>query len=307
MTAPAPGRVVVVGSLNADLVVRTDRFPGPGETLVGGDLATLPGGKGGNQAVAAARAGGAVRLVGAVGDDAHGALLLDAAREAGVDVAHVAVRTGTATGTALITVAAGGENTIIVSPAANATLGPDDVPAGLFDGAAVLGLSLEIPLATAVHAARRARDAGAVVATNLSPYRDDAAELLALTDVLLVNEHEAAQLLGVAPDAEAERLARALRDAGPRAAVITRGAEGCVVVRADGGCVAVPAVRVDAVDTTGAGDAYTGALLTRLAAGDALVDGARFAAGVGAFAAAHHGAQPSYPTLAQLEAFLAGR
>ena len=280
--------IVVVGSLNADLVVRTERFPKPGETLHGSDLATLPGGKSANQAVAAGRLGGAVRMIGAVGDDGNGALLRDSVAAAGVDTTHVAVRPGTATGTAVITVDGHGENTIVISGGANATLTPDDLPADAFADAAVLGLCLEVAMDVVLAAARAAHDAGVTVLTNLSPFGDVPRELLDLTDVLLVNEHEA-ELLG---------------DHGVARSIVTRGGAGSVVH--DGGVppVEVPAVPVDAVDTTGCGDAFMGAVALRLAAGDALVDAARFAAGVGAYAATGVGAQASYPTTDQLAAFL---
>jgi ribokinase len=296
-------RIVVVGSLNADLVVRTTSFPRPGETVTGGDLATGAGGKGANQAVAAGRLGGAVSLVGAVGADAHGDLLRSAVGGSGVDVGTVAVRDGVATGTALITVDAGGENTIVVSPGANGTLSPADLPDSAFAGAAVLGLCLEVPEAVVVDAARRARAAGLTVLLNPSPFAAGARDLIPLADVLLVNEGEASALLGVAVDATPEELRDGLAALGVTRAVVTRGADGCVVVDG-GGPVVVPAVRVEAVDTTGAGDAFMGALLLRLAGGDLLVDAARFAVGVGAFAASRAGAQSSYPSPASLAAFL---
>jgi len=280
--------IVVVGSLNADLVVRTARFPQPGETLQGSDLAILPGGKSANQAVAAGRLGGSVRMIGAVGDDGNGALLRDSVAAAGVDTTHVAVREGVATGTAVITVDAAGENTIVISAGANGTLTPDDVPADVFAGAAVLGLCLEVSIDVVLAAARAAHAAGVTVLTNLSPFGAVPAELLDLTDVLLVNEHEAA----------------ALGDHGVARSIVTRGGAGCVVH--DGGAEQVPidAVRVEPVDTTGCGDAFMGAVALRLAAGDTLVDAARFAVGVGAYAATKPGAQASYPTTAELEAFL---
>jgi ribokinase len=284
------GTVVVVGSLNADLVVRTDRFPQPGETLHGSDLQTLPGGKSANQAVAAGRLGGTVRMVGAVGDDGNGALLRDSVAAAGVDTTRVAVRPGTATGTAVITVDGRGENTIVVSGGANATLTPDDLPADALDGAAVLGLCLEVPMDVVLAAARAAHAAGVTVLTNLSPFGPVPRELLDLTDVLLVNEHEAAQL----------------GDHGVARSVVTRGGDGCTVHDGAAAPVSVPAVPVDAVDTTGCGDAFMGAVALRLAAGDDLGTAARFAVGVGAFAATRPGAQASYPTPSELAAFLQG-
>ncbi|MBN9756986.1 Ribokinase [Pseudonocardia sp. Ae406_Ps2] len=271
-------RVLVVGSLNADLVVRTERFPGPGETVAGEDLTVGPGGKGANQAVAAARlgagAGVGVGMVGAIGDDDHGRTVRDAVAAAGADVDRVAVRAGTATGTAVITVDAAGDNTIVVSPGANATLGPEDLPA--FDDVAVLTLCLEIPTPTVLAAARAARAAGTTVLLNLSPYAPVPPELLDATDVLVVNEHEAA-LLGEHPV--------------PRS-VVTRGAAGCEVHDADRDTVStVEAMRVEPVDTTGSGDAFLAAVAVRLAAGDDLVDAARYAVRAGALAVTVAGAQ----------------
>jgi len=280
--------IVVVGSLNADLVVRTERFPKPGETLQGSDLRILPGGKSANQAVAAGRLGGTVRMIGAVGDDGNGALLRDSVAAAGVDTTHVAVREGVATGTAVITVDATGENTIVISAGANGTLTPADVPADAFTDAGVLGLCLEVSIDVVLAAARAAHDAGVTVLTNLSPFGAVPQELLDLTHVLLVNEHEAAEL----------------GDHGVARSIVTRGGAGCTVHDGDAEPVSVDAVRVEPVDTTGCGDAFMGAVALRLAAGDSLLDAARFAVGVGAYAATKPGAQASYPTTAELEAFL---
>jgi ribokinase len=229
-----------------------------------------------------------VRMIGAVGDDGNGALLRDSVAAAGVDTTHVAVREGTATGTAVITVDGAGENTIVISGGANASLTPDDLPADAFDGAGVLGLCLEVSMDVVLAAARAGRAAGVTVLTNLSPFGAVPAELLDLTDVLLLNEHEAAEL----------------GDHGVARSVVTRGGAGCVVHDGEGDPVVVDAVRVEPVDTTGCGDAFMGAVALRLAAGDALVDAARFAVGVGAYAATKPGAQASYPTTAELEAFL---
>jgi len=279
--------IVIVGSLNADLVVRTERFPQPGETLRGDDLVTLPGGKGANQAVAAARLGGRVRMIGAVGDDSNGRMLQESLTDAGVDAESVDVRADAATGTAVILVDHNGENTIVISGGANAALAPSDVDAVDFSRAAVLGLCLEIPIETVVAAARAASDAGATVLTNLSPFGPVPAELLACTDVLLVNEHEAAQL-------GRHDVARV---------IVTRGDAG-VTVHDRGEVTDLPAIAVDPVDTTGCGDAFMGAVAHRLAAGASLVDAARYATGVGAFAATKRGAQASYPTADELSAFL---
>lgn len=194
--AGAPPRVTVVGSLNMDLVVRVERHPRPGETLLGSDVERHPGGKGGNQAVAAARLGAAVRMVGRVGDDGFGAELRAALERDRVDVTEV--RTAARpTGVALIQVDAAGQNTIVVAPGANATLAPDDLAAGAFDGAAAVLLQLEVPLETVLRAARMGRERGARVLLNNAPARALTDADLADVDVLLVNESEAASVLGV--------------------------------------------------------------------------------------------------------------
>jgi ribokinase len=303
-------RIVVVGSLNADLVVRTARFPQPGETLTGSELAVIPGGKGANQAVAAGRLGGDVTMVGAVGDDAHGSLLLESLSSSGVDVTRIARRDDVATGTAVITVDDAGENTIIVSPGANGTLTPDRIGGAwtALDGAGVVCLCLEVPIDTVLETARRGAAAGALVLLNLSPYGPVPEEVLQATGVLLVNEHEAADLAGVDPEeAGWEATATALRSHGIRRAVVTTGAAGSVVIDGEAAPTPVPSPTVDAVDTTGCGDAFMGALALRLAAGDELVDAARFASTVGSYAATGAGAQASYPDQEQLAAFLEQR
>ncbi|MFB9749158.1 ribokinase [Leifsonia shinshuensis] len=304
------GRIVVVGSLNADLVVRTEAFPRAGETVAGGDLRIGAGGKGANQAVAAGRLGGDVAMVGAVGADGNGDLLRSAVAAAGVDVSAVSVREDVPTGTALITVDAHGENTIVVSPGANGTLTPADLPERVFDGAAVIGLCLEVPDATERAAVERARAAGATVVLNPSPFGPGARELVPVADVLLVNEGEAEALLGLPSGAVASDGA-SVRDGfaalGIARAVVTRGADGCLIVDGAADPAHVAAIRVDAVDTTGAGDAFMGALLLRLADGASLIEAARFAVGVGGYAAAHAGAQASYPTAGELAGFLAER
>ncbi|MCC3284046.1 ribokinase [Arthrobacter caoxuetaonis] len=296
-------KVVVVGSLNADLTVRTERFPQPGETLTGSELVIVPGGKSANQAAAAAILGADVVLCGAVGADGHGDLLLEAAAGAGVDISAVVRREGTATGTAMIVVDAAGENTIIVSPGANGTLQGSDLPASLFTDAAVLCLSLEVPLETVVAAAESAHSAGAQVLLNLSPYRDVPRDLLALTDVLLVNVHEAGQLSGIGdPAADWPAVTQSLATRGIGRAVVTLGAGGSVVLdpSSQPAVQAIPATPVDAVDTTGCGDAFTAAVAARLARGSTLAEAAAFASRAAALAAAGPGAQTSYPALATL-------
>ncbi|WP_433182006.1 ribokinase [Actinoallomurus sp. CA-150999] len=285
--------VLVVGSVNADLVVRVDRRPAAGETVLGSDLATYPGGKGANQAVAAARLGGRVAFLGRAGTDGQGVFLRDALREDGVDIAHLLTTPGPS-GVALITVDPDGDNSIIVSPGANGRITEDDVTAArpLIADASVVSLQLEIPLEAVLAAALAADDAGARVVVNLSPPTEVPDELLALCDPLVVNEHEAAFLGASDP---AGLLAR-----GPRSVVITKGADGAVVAD-ETGVTEVPSPRVEAVDTTGAGDAFTGALAWRLSQGDDLAEAARFAARVGAAAVRVAGAQSSFPRLGDLE------
>ncbi|NDU77064.1 ribokinase [Actinomadura sp. DSM 109109] len=291
--------VAVVGSLNADLVVGVERRPAPGETVLGSDLATHPGGKGANQAVAAARLGGRAAIVGRVGDDGHGALLRDALAADGVGLARLATTPGVPTGVALIAVGPDGDNSIIVSPGANARLGPGDVEAArtLIESAAVTSLQMEVPLPAVEAAAGAAARAGRRVVLNLSPAAPAPDGLLALCDPLVVNEHEAAYLLG--GDGDPARMAAVLAGAGPRSVAVTVGAAGVVVADAQG-TAALPSPRSEAVDTTGAGDAFTAALCLRLARGDSLRDAARYATRAGAAAVRRPGAQSSFPTPGEL-------
>ncbi|MFI6731354.1 ribokinase [Nonomuraea sp. NPDC050451] len=290
-----PLDVVVVGSANADLVVQVERHPAPGETVLGSELAVHPGGKGANQAVAAARLGARVALLGRVGADGHGRLLRESLERDAVDLGHLH-DTAAPSGIAMIAVGPQGDNSIIVAPGANARLTEGDVldAAPLLRSAPVVSLQLEIPLPAVLAAARLARRA----VLNLSPAVPVPDELLALCDPLVVNEHEAALLLG-APG-KPDRQAKELLALGPRSVVITLGADGAVVAE-DGAVHAVPSPRVAAVDTTGAGDAFTGALAWRLAAGEPLAEAAAFAARVGAAAVRRAGAQDSYPTMAEVE------
>ncbi|MBO8194241.1 ribokinase [Streptomyces oryzae] len=332
--------LLVVGSANADLVIGLDRRPGPGETVLGSDLVIHPGGKGANQAAAAARLGARTTLLARVGDDAYGRMLAEAQRAAGAGTAGLLVGTadlpgtvdrpgtvstdgaaqdaeegkGAPTGVALITVDAAGDNSIVVSPGANARLTPDDVAAArdLFEAAAVVSLQLEIPLETVAAAARSAAEHGARVVLNPSPPAALPEDVLALCDPLVVNEHEARLLLddGQPLSTEPEQWATALLALGPRSVVVTLGADGALVAgpgvdagAADRiGTARVPSPRVKAVDTTGAGDAFTGALGWRLGRGDSLEEAVRYAVRVGALAVTRPGAQESYPSAQEVQA-----
>lgn len=260
--------VAVVGSANVDLVVRVPRRPAGGETLLGGDLLRLPGGKGANQAAAASRCGARVGLVACLGDDADGAFLLARLAEAGVDT-HGTTRTADRpTGTAIITITPDGENAIVVSPGGNAELDVDRVEGGraVWADARVVVMSLEIPLATVDHVAAHATEAGVRVVLNAAPWAELDRATLAVCDPLIVNEHEARDVLRAAAetadavdaaDPDHERLAERLLATGARSVIVTLGAAGCIVVEhgETGGVARVPAHRVPVVDTTGAGDA----------------------------------------------------
>jgi ribokinase len=282
--------IALVGSINLDVVVAVERHPAPGETVLGGDRRELPGGKGANQAVAAARLGADVAFVGRVGADDAGRRLRDGLAAEGVDVTHVRVDPDAPTGMALIAVDGAGENTIVVSSGANARVGAADVEAArdVLASAVVTLVQHEVP-EEAVAAAIGA--AGGTVVLNPAPARP----LAAAVDVLVPNRGELEALAGRAGDPV--ELARALALA--RAVVVTLGGEGAVVV--DGERVErVPAPRVDAVDTTGAGDAFCGALAQALDAGAELIEAARWATRAAAASVTKPGAQGGLPRAADL-------
>jgi ribokinase len=286
--------IVVVGSLNMDLVVAVPHLPRPGETVVGGDLERHRGGKGANQAIAAARLGRPTAMVGCVGDDDAGRALRDGLEADGVDASHVRTVTGVPSGTALIAVAPDGENDIVVSPGANARVSASFVleASEVLEAARVTLLQLEIPIEAVVAAAE---SSGGTVVLNPAPASRLPPGLLERVDVLVPNRVELAALVD-APVPETieqvddltQRLPAALR------VVTTLGAEGAIVRDGDDR-VHVPAVRVDAVDTTAAGDAFCAALADALVGGAALAEAARWAAAVSAFTVTRAGAQDSLP------------
>lgn len=305
--------IVVVGSINADLMVTVERHPAPGETVPGTGGTISPGGKGANQALAAALMGGDVALIGAVGEDDNAHLALRYLKEAGVNLEHVATR-GDVTGLAVVAVDARGENNIIVISGANGEVDSAILAdaADIIENAEVVVLQGEIPVETIAEAARMTK--GQLV-VNLAPVVPVAPEVLLKADPLVVNEYEgelALELLREAgivvgtdgagantADTTADTagfvaLAEALLAAGVPSVVMTIGAGGAVIATAEG-TVTVPSPEVKVVDTTGAGDAFVGALATRLAAGDSLEDAARFAVRMGAAACTKAGAQSSYP------------
>lgn len=309
MSQPLPSRVCVVGSVNMDLVVRSPRLPAPGETVMGGSYRTYPGGKGANQAVAAARMGAQVSFVGAIGDDPHGTKVLAALEAERLDLSHLLVRPGETTGLGLITVADGGENMIVVSPGANATVKVEDVQQAreVITGADVLLLQLEIPTSAIIEAARMAHDAGVCVMLNAAPARVLPAELLKHIDVLIVNRVEASVLLGVDSNSDPGRMTLRLPELGPPTILLTLGAQGSIISHR-GRPRRVPTPQVAAIDCVAAGDAFCGALA---AAWKPVHEAAKIrnpeefklvepavllASAAGALAATKLGAIPSLPT-----------
>ncbi len=290
-------RVTVLGGVNLDLVVPTELLPERGQTVVGHDLRRFGGGKGANQAVAAARMGASVELIGRVGRDEAGRFLLDELSRAGVGVEHVETSDGPS-GTALITVAADGANTIVVVPGANARVSADDVDAArdVLQATDALVLQLEVPIQANVRAAQVAREAGRLVFLNSSPVAPIPDDLLAVVSYLILNEGELRLLTDGASDPER------LLERGVGAVVVTLGERGARLVARDGVRDAA-AYQVDAVDTTAAGDAFLGALAATLSERGA--DRALEAAvAAGAIAVTRWGAQPSLPTLAEVDALI---
>jgi len=300
--------VAVVGSLNMDLVARAARIPQPGETVIGGEFRNVPGGKGANQAVAAARLGAQVSMVGRVGRDAFAGPLLDSLAADGIDHTFVIQDPHAATGVALIVVDDAGENSIVVASGANMRLSPTDVDAAetAIAGADALLLQLESPLETVTRAAELARAHGVTVILNPAPARPLPVELLALVDVLIPNESETALLTGmpVGDQAEAEAAAGALRTMGVGTVILTLGQRGALLAR-EGETVMCPAFDVTPVDTTAAGDAFVGGFAVALAEGRTLSEATRWGNGAGALATTKLGAQPSLPTRQELETLLA--
>ena len=294
--------VLVLASVNVDLVVAVAARPLGGQTVLGGDLAVQPGGKGGNQSVAAALAGAQVRAIGRVGDDAHGELLREALRSAGVDASAVQTTPGVATGVALITVTPDGENAIVVAAGANALVSESDAGHTSWDDVGVAVAQLELPHPTVTAFARRCVNAGTRFVLNASPPRALEPELLGACDPLVVNAHEAAALTGqplaTSVDAAADA-AQALQRKGCRSVVLTMGGEGAVVLDTSG-CwqLAAPPV-ASVVDTTGAGDCLVGTLAARLAAGDTLLRATADAVRTASLAVSRPGAQSSYATRGQ--------
>jgi ribokinase len=300
---PSPLEVAVVGGVNMDLVVRVPRLPRRGETLTGGDLLRAPGGKGSNQAVAAARLGAAVTMVGRVGRDAFGRELSRSLRDAGVSTRWV-LGCDRPTGAALICVDGHGENSIAVAPGANAELLPEGIPRRMLESVDVVVAALEVPLASIEAGFGVARLGGVHTVLNAAPAQTLPGSLLGLSDVVIVNEVELATLLGrqIAPGDEIEA-ARALRSFDAQVVVVTLGGRGAAAV-SGADALAQTAFQVSVVDTTGAGDAFVaGFVLGRWwSAGAAAA--LRLACAAGSLATTKAGAQPSMPFRREVQALL---
>ncbi|HWQ46004.1 MAG TPA: ribokinase [Longilinea sp.] len=299
--------IVVLGSLNMDLIVRMDHLPAPGETVLGGDLVTALGGKGANQAVAAARLGGQVSMVGRVGMDAYGHAQRSALEAAGIDTQWLLTDPGALTGVAFILLDKNGQNSIVVSPGANQRMLANDVAAikPALEHADCLVMQLETPLETVTAAAALAAQMGVKVILNPAPAQGLPKDLLCHVDTLILNETEAALLTGmpVEGDAAAHAAGKQLLSKGPRCVALTLGGRGAYWITAQHSGF-VQAYTVEVVDTTAAGDAFVGAMAVALAEEWEQDLATHFACAAGAIAVTRLGAQPSLPTLAEVKSLM---
>jgi ribokinase len=301
-------QIVIVGSLNADLVQPVPRLPQPGETILAGDLQLVPGGKGANQAVAAGRLGGHARMIGELGQDSFADAIVASLTSARVDHSGVGRSPGS-TGTACILVLPNGENLIVVSPAANARLTVDKVQSriGALSSDSIFLCQLEIPLETTAWALAAAHRQGAVTILDPAPARQLNRELLSYVTYLTPNQTEAALLLGgreISTTNDASEVANKLLDLGPANVIVKLGEQGCVIASRSA-CDHVPGFAVTPVDTTAAGDTFNAAFAVALSEGSPTHTAARFAHAAAAISVTRFGAQSSIPTRAEVDAFLA--
>lgn len=299
--------IVVIGSLNIDLVARAARIPAPGETLLGADFATHPGGKGANQAVAVARLGLPVQMIGRVGEDGFGAQLREHLMLSGVDIAAVRTSPG-ASGVALIVVADTGENSIVVVPGANALLTPQDLDESIetLRSASVVLTQLETPIETILHLAELCQREGVPLILDPAPAQALPQELLSKVTWFTPNETEAAFFTGSADNADPVATANDFMEMGLTNIVLKLGSRGAYLATADGRQHRIPSFPVAAVDTTAAGDCFNGAFATGLALGMAPPESAQFATAAAAISVTRFGAQPSMPDRAEVQQLLEG-
>jgi len=295
--------ILVIGSLNADLVVRAPHFPQPGETISGDDLHIIPGGKGANQAVAASRQGASVAMLGRVGKDSFGPFLLESLKSDSVDTTHVQIDDA-ATGTAIIVVDANGQNSIVLSAGANGKVTPADVERASALNPSLILLQLEIPMLTVLHAAQYAKRNGIRVILNPAPAGPLPDELISLTDFIVPNETELSLLTGfeVKDIPSAEQAAKVLLQRGAGNVIVTLGSKGALVVSSNQ-VTHVDAHKVNVIDTTAAGDAFIGGFASALLRGVEIEEAVKYANACGALAATKFGAQPSLPTREEAECF----
>jgi ribokinase len=299
-------RIVVVGSTNMDMVVRADRLPLPGETVLGGDLIMAAGGKGANQAVAAARLGAKVTFIARVGRDLFGKQAMENFQREGFDTRYIIEDPDSPSGVALITVGPSGQNIITVAPGANNRLSPEDITRAtdVFSQAQVVVLQLETPIETVLKAAQQAKASGALVILNPAPAPTSPlpAELYHLIDLITPNETEAQILTG---ESSPESAARVLLDRKVASVIITLGKDGALLAKGSQPMQRIAGFRVKAVDAVAAGDCFNGALACALAEGQSLPQAIRFSHAAAAVSVTKPGAQPSLPTRKEAEAFLA--
>lgn len=304
------GRIVVVGSSNVDLIMKMDHLPQRGESVTDAVFMQTFGGKGANQAVAAAKAGGEVSFINCVGDDSYGSQVIANMRQAGVDADLVFVAQGAATGTALIMIDGAGDNYLSVAPGANYRLTPAHVRQAetLIGGSALVMLQYEISLETLLDTIDLAHASGKPIMFNVAPARAFPDVYFPKIDYLVVNEPEAAFLSGMAVESKAQawQAAEALLAKGPGMVILTLGAQGSLAFSKNYR-MEVPAFAVEAVDTTAAGDVFCGSLAVALVEGQSIEQGLRFASAASAIAVTRMGAQPSIPSRVEIDAFLNAR
>lgn len=298
-------KITVIGSSNTDMICRVPSIPRPGETLMGTDFFTVQGGKGANQAVAAARAGGDVTFIACVGNDAFGQQAIEAYQKDGINTSCIQKIDGVATGVALINVADTGENSISVAPGANACLSPEEVEKyrDIILGSDIVLMQLEIPIETVFHVARMAHAANIPVVLNPAPAREIDKEIMKLLTLVTPNEHEASLLSGVWPEARDEKeSASEIQKQGVKSLIVTTGSKGAYYLDGNNKGI-VEGIKVTAIDTTAAGDTFNGYLVVEMAKGKSLAEAIWVANKAAAISVTKMGAQPSIPFIQEIKNF----